>query len=264
MKVNQDITIVINTYNEANQIREVISNAKQLTANIVVVDMKSTDATVSLAEKAGVNVISIPHTMYVEPARNKTIESVRTDWVFILDADERLTNELIHEIKSSIKSERYSYYKVPRKNIFAQKYWLSHGGWWPDTVIRLINKKYFIEWPADIHSTPIIKGDCGVLTHPLLHYFHGVITKMVEKTIIYENIESELLYGADKNVQAATFFRKYFGELLRRLILKKGFLDGSVGVIESIYQAYSKTITYLFLYEKKHCKLSSSRMRGSI
>jgi hypothetical protein len=72
----------------------------------------------------------------------------------------------------------------------------------------------------------------------------------LEKTAVYEDIESRLLLDAKREVTTPIFFRKFFGELYRRLLKKAGFMDGSYGIIESFYQAYSKTITYLMLYEK--------------
>lgn len=98
----------------------------------------------------------------------------------------------------------------------------------------------------------------GLLNNPILHYFHGDIGQMVNKTMVFEDIESELLFEAERPVYTLTFFRKFFGELFRRLILNKGFMDGTIGIIESFYQAYSKTITYLFLYEKYHNKREKS------
>ena len=134
------------------------------------------------------------------------------------------------------------------KNIFARIKWLKHGGWWPDHQIRLINKKYFTSWPKRIHSTPRIKGDFGYLKNPFIHYFHVDLSGMVKKTIIFEDIESDLLYKAGKKSSTLTFCRKFLAELYRRLIKNLGFLDGAFGIIESLYQAFSKTITYLFLY----------------
>lgn len=150
---------------------------------------------------------------------------------------------------------RMTHYKIPRQNIFGRGQWLRHGGWWPDYQLRFINKKYFKNWPKEIHSSPDINGATGYLKQPLLHYFHGDLTKMVEKTIIFENIESELLFKANKNVTTTTFFRKFLAEFYRRCIKHLGFLDGTVGIIESIYQAFSKTITYLYLYEKKNRRI---------
>ena len=136
--------------------------------------------------------------------------------------------------------------------MFGGKKWLQNGGWWPDEQMRLIKLSAFQEWPTQIHSTPIINGEMGYLHESFLHYFHGTIETMVQKTLVFEDIESELLFTAHKPVCVRTFFRKFFGELFRRLLQKRGFLDGQIGIIESVYQAYSKTITYLLLYEKKN------------
>ena len=249
--MKKGITVVIYTRNEAKNIVHCIESARLLSANIIVIDSQSTDETVFLAHQKGIEVFSFPNSDYVEPVRKFGIEKAKTEWVFILDADERVTAALAGEIKKVIEDKLIGAYQVLRKNIFGRTKWLKHGGWWPDYQLRLINKNRFIDWPARIHSLPKIRGKRGLLVNPLIHYFHGDFAKMVEKTIIFENIEADLLFKAKRKVGLLTFFRKFFGELYRRLIKNKGFLDGQLGVMESVYQAFSKTITYLFLYEKK-------------
>lgn len=249
------ISIIIYTRNEEENIKGCIQSAMILSKEILVVDMNSLDRTVKIAKELGAEIYSFPCSDYVEPAREFGIRKAKTDWVFILDADERISKELAIEIKGYLKNPkkpRVSHYKIPRKNLFGGKTWLRHGGWWPDYQIRFLNKKYFKRWPREIHSTPVIKGKLGFIKTPLIHYFHGDFEEMVKKTIIFENIEAELLYKAKRETNTIIFFRKFFGELFRRLIKKRGFLDGDIGIIETVYQAFSKTITYLFLYEKKH------------
>lgn len=253
------VTVVINTRNEEKQIGECVSSAKLMTENVLVVDMHSTDKTREIADSKGAKVILFPHTKYVEPARTFAIQESLTDWVFILDADERITKELADEIKKlEQKPDTYTHYRVPRKNIFGHKKWLRHGGWWPDNQTRFIKKSSFIEWPARIHSTPKITGEVGILQEPIIHFFHGNIETMVEKTLNFENIESDLLYNAKRPVNVIIFFRKFYGEMWRRLIKNAGFMDGSYGILESLYQAFSKTITYLLLYEKTYVKNEKS------
>lgn len=249
------IGVLIEVFNEKENIADCIKNAKLLSDYVVVVDMNSTDETADIATKFGALVYRFPYFSYVEPARRFGIEKCQTEWVFILDADERITKELVKEIKENIESnfwkkEEITHYKIPRKNVFGKLKWLKYGGWWQDYQIRLIKKSAFIDWPKEIHSTPKIKGKCGFLKNPIIHYFHGDLKKMVEKTIIFEEVEAGLLFKAGKKANVLTFFRKFLGELWRRLFKNFGFLDGTFGIIESIYQAFSKTITYLFLYEK--------------
>lgn len=249
--MTNQITVIIHTFNEEKHIAEAVESAHLLAPIVIVVDMESSDKTVAIAKTRGSQVYSFPHHSYVEPAREFGVQKVQTDWIFLLDADERITQELAQEIQKSVKDNKFTFYKVPRKNIFAGKKWLRHGGWYPDLVIRLIKKDAFVRWPTMIHSTPVINGEVGYLSNPLIHNFHPNLENMVYKTIIYESIEADLLYKAEKKSGTAIFFRKYFGELYRRLLRKMGFLDGVFGVIESLYQAYSKTITYLILYEKQ-------------
>jgi glycosyltransferase involved in cell wall biosynthesis len=247
------VTVVISTANESLNIKECIQSAKLLTDHILVIDMQSSDNTVDIAKAEGARVLSVPPSGYVEPVRKLGITESTDEWVFMLDADERIAPELASEVRritnSTPTDNSPNYYYIPRKNIFGST-WLKHGGWYPDKQIRLIRKSAFQDWPERIHSTPQIIGTSGYLTSPIVHYFHGNLTQMVTKTIKYEMIESELLFEAKRPAQTMTFFRKFFGELFRRLIKHQGYRDGMMGWIESIYQAYSKTITYIFLYEK--------------
>lgn len=248
------INLIIYVYNNEKEIKEIIENGKKLTDQIIIIDLQSKDQTVKIAQKLGAKVYLYSHPEYVELAREWGIKKAESEWVFILDADEKISKELVKEIKLVLHPKdknANSHFYVPRKNIFIDR-WLKHGGWWPDYQIRLINTHYFVSWPKKIHSTPIIKGKKGYLKNPLLHYFHGNLEAMVKKTIKFENIEADLLLQADKEANVLIFFRKFFGEIWRRMFKNLGFLDGRWGIIESIYQSFSKTITYLFLYEKKY------------
>ena len=250
----KNISVIIHTYNEEKNIADCVNSAKILTDEVILIDMESVDKTVEIAKSLNVPVFSFPKSDYVEPAREFGVSKAKTDWVLILDADERITKELTDAIQSVIRNSQFSNFKIPRKNIFSGIKWLRHGGWWPDYQIRLINKKHFVNWPKRIHSTPKIKGNIGYLRNPIIHYFHGNLSNMVKKTVIFEDIESDLLFKAKRTSGTEIFFRKYLAELYRRLIKNLGFLDGTIGIIESIYQAFSKTITYLFLYEKQSKK----------
>lgn len=281
--MKKKISAIIFTYNNEKEIKEIIDQGKKLTNEIIVIDLGNSDQTNKVAKELGAKVYPYQHSEYVELAREWGIKKAKSNWVLVLDADERIEDQLINEIKliinqlstknnspvsSSVNNiikdkkghkkndskkfnDKVSCFYIPRKNIFINK-WLRYGGWWPDYQLRLINTQYFVSWPMEIHSTPVIKGKPGYLKNPIFHYFHGDLESMVEKTIKFENIESELLLKANRPVSIFTFFRKFLGELWRRMFLRLGFVDGVFGIIESIYQAFSKTITYLFLYEKKY------------
>ncbi|MFS8159387.1 MAG: glycosyltransferase family 2 protein [Candidatus Roizmanbacteria bacterium] len=250
MNKQSTISIVIHTWNEEKNIRECIENARLLSPDIIVVDMESSDGTLDIVKELKVPFFSTPYKRYVEPARNFGIHKSGGDWVFILDADERLTPKLVTELRQSTVESDCTYVKIPRIEVFNKKHKLLHGGWSSAPQIRFIKKNAFINWPSVIHSFPEIKGEFKIANSHMFHYSQGDFSMMVEKTSRYEDIEAGLLYEAKRPVVVATFFRKWIAELYRRMIKNLGFLDGTSGVIVSLYQAYSKTITYLFLYEK--------------
>lgn len=248
------ITVIIQTYNEEKSIVDAIKSARLLTDTILVVDMNSTDKTRELAKHEGARVETIQHTNYVEPGRFRAVGYVETPWVFILDADERLTPELAQEIQDTITSTTLTHFSISRKNIFAHRTWLRFGGWWPDKQLRLFKKEALLEWPKRIHSSPTFSGPKGELIEPFIHLFHPTLSQMVEKTISYEKIEAQLHVEAHHTVNSVTVIRKFLGELFRRLFFKQGFRDGIDGCIESMYQAYSKSITWLLTYELQRKK----------
>jgi glycosyltransferase involved in cell wall biosynthesis len=169
-QMQPSLSILLYSYNNEDQIIECIQSAQILTKSITLIDFESTDKTRQLAQEHDVEVITHPFIPYVEPARNFGMQKAESDWIFILDADERITSELAEEITQTIPSTQYTFFKVPRKEIFAKKKWLKHGGWWPNYQLRLIKKQAFVQWPQAIHSTPEIAGKGDVLKHPLLHY----------------------------------------------------------------------------------------------
>ena len=249
--LHDSITVIIYAYNDEQNIERAVKSAKLLSHNVLLIDIGSIDKTAKIAGRAGARVITLKQAPYVELVRMEGVKNAQTDWIFILDSDEVITQNLANEINEVLRSTlQATSFRVPRKNIFGKTKWLKHGGWWPDLQTRLIKRSALLDWPSVIHSTPKIEGARIDLKEPLIHYSHGDFNQMIQKTIKFEGVESELLHKAGKKASVLTFCRKFLGELYRRLIKQKGFLDGKEGFAESIYQAYSKTVTYLMLYEK--------------
>ena len=98
-----NLTVVILNKNEEENIIDVIKNAAQLNKNILIVDSGSIDKTVELAKEAGAQVVYRAWDNDFSAQRNFALDKVETEWVLYLDADERLTESLIAEIKKSYK-----------------------------------------------------------------------------------------------------------------------------------------------------------------
>lgn len=138
------ISVVINTLNEEKNIALAIKSVREFADEVVVVDMHSEDKTCEVAESLGAKVFTFERKSYVEPARNFAISKASGDWVFILDADERATPQLLAKLKKIVKENQYDFVNIPRKNLIFGK-WIRHSLWWPDYNIRFLERFGYLE-----------------------------------------------------------------------------------------------------------------------
>jgi len=220
---------------------------------IIVVDNGCTDKTVEIAKDKGAKIVKSLKGSFSD-RRNFGAKEAQGEWLFYLDVDERVTPLLRKEIEETLKNGAYAAYAISRKNIL-----LGHemrwGGWWPDYVLRLMKKDALIGWEGELHEQPKIKGTVGKLNNPLTHFSHRSLSEMVAKTNEWSEIEARLLFesGHPKMVWWR-FISVAFREFWFRGIKKMGFLDGTAGVIEIVYQMFSRMITYAKLWEMQNEK----------
>lgn len=198
-----------------------------------------------------------PYPRIVEYIREREVKDTKYDWVLVLDYDEVVTACLLTEIKNITKNNHAdsSAYAIPRRN-YSLGLRLRYGGFGDDYVIRLFYKPDFINWPKEIHSTPIYHGRLSKLTSVLKHDKDASLSQMIQKTDRYTTVEAMQFYeGNTKLVTPITLLRKTLMEFLRRYIIKLGFLDGEIGVIQAIYQSYSIFLRYAKLSELQNNNL---------
>lgn len=218
---------------------------------IVIFNMERVDeSALALFVKYKARVINLktPKVKIVEQIRTQEVLEAKHDWVLVMDFDELITPSLKEEILTVIKDKPASY-SIKRRN-FSLGYPLRYGGWGDDYVARLFHKSMFVDWPTNIHSTPKIRGEYQKLDNFMEHHKDASLSQMVEKTNRYSDIEAELFFkGGLPQVTGFTLIRKTKMEFIRRYILKLGCLDGTIGLIQSLYQAYSVFISYAKLFE---------------
>ena len=255
MKKNK-LSVVVIAKNEEDKIDECLRSVDWVD-EIVLIDNGSVDRTVAIAKQHKAKVF-FKLTGSYKDLRNEGLKQAKNEWLFYLDADERITPELRDEIKLKIVNCELkineSAYAIPRKNIILGKE-MRYGGWWPDYVKRLFLKVNLNSWKGDLHEEPEFTGEMGFLTKPMIHLKHNNLHDMAVKTNKWSNTEAKLLLDANHPPMASwRFFRVMLTELFYRLFVKKGILDGSEGVVYATYQSFSKFATYAKLWEKQTLK----------
>lgn len=237
---------------------------------IVVVDSHSTDATAEIAEALGARVVQFE---YNDPKVKKKTWALRylelrNDWVFLLDADERVTPELGAEIARAIANDGPDGYLVDREFIFMDR---SLRCFRPNWNLRLFRRgRGHIEdlglhdlpgtGDNEIHEHVVVDGPVGLLQSPLLHDDYRGITPWLDRHNRYATWEAHL-YGklraepllpvlrqlrtanplARKRALRLLWVRLPYRPPLRFLVwyfARRGFLDGRAGFIFCVLMAY--------------------------
>lgn len=151
------LSVIIHTKNEEDHIVDCLASVMSVADEVILIDMASTDRTLEIAKQSKgrkkIKIISVPDSGYVETVRQFGIDSAQSNWIFILDADERLTPSLREAIQAHLQKEQpESVVGLPRKSLLFGE-WIKHGLYWPDYQIRFFRKGAVI-WPTVIHTQP--------------------------------------------------------------------------------------------------------------
>ncbi|MBP9669872.1 glycosyltransferase family 2 protein [Candidatus Woesebacteria bacterium] len=220
---------------------------------IIIFNMeRKDDEALAYFKEIKAKVINVKTPKIVEAIRNQQIVEASGDWVLVMDYDEIIPELLKDEILAIVDNKASCpAYSIGRDN-YSLGYPLKHGGWERDYVVRLVQKSRFVSWPTNIHSTPIVKGSIIKTTHSMEHHKDESLAQMVAKTNRYSEIEADQFFrGGLPLVTPITLLRKSIMEFIRRYFFKKGFLDGRIGLFQSLYQGYSVFISYSKLFEKQ-------------
>lgn len=245
------ISVVVLTKNEEGMIGECLESVKWAD-EIVVVDSGSKDKTLEIVKKY-TDKIWLDGSDDFSAKRNLGMEKARGEWILYIDADERVTPELRQEVESRIMNYEsgINSYRLKRKNFYFG------NNEWPyiEKIERMFKRDQLNGWQGKVHESPILRGEVGELGGFLLHYTHRDLSSMVQKTIEWSRVEAQLRFQAGHPpVTWWRFPRVMLTAFWDSYIKQGGWKVGTVGVIESMYQAFSIFVTYARLWELQNNK----------
>jgi glycosyltransferase involved in cell wall biosynthesis len=246
------VSATIITFNEESNIKAACESVAWAD-EIVVVDSNSTDATRQLAEAAGARVIVNAWPGF-GAQKQFAVEQAKHEWIFSLDADERVSDELRQSIESLRKKpEVADGYEIARRTFYQQR-WIRGGGWYPDRQLRLFKKSQGHWKQRHIHESVIMNTGARIerLSGDLLHYtsqdaahHHRMIGERyapLGARQMFEEGRRTSVFGVASAGPAAFF---------RSLILKGGLRDGFAGFTIASFAAHHAFLKHLMLWEKQ-------------
>jgi glycosyltransferase involved in cell wall biosynthesis len=215
--------------------------------DVVVYDNGSMDKTIEIAKKySNVNLIQGEFNGFGW-TKNEAISYAKHDWIIIVDSDEVLDTELLEILKTKELNKNTVYllnFKAFYKNIQVK-----HCGWNNQKIKRIFNKTITKYNDNDVHEDIIIDGlNIEALNGNIEHYSYQTIEQFVNKANTYSTLFAKNNVGKKSSSPSKAFFNGLYS-FFRTYILKRGFLDGYVGLIIAFSHMVTNFYKYIKLYE---------------
>lgn len=227
------ITATIITFNEAENIRAACESVAWAD-EILVVDSESTDATREIATQCGARV-HINKWPGFSAQKQLALESASHDWIFSLDADERVSTELqssIGALRDADESTLFDGYRVARRAFYMGR-WIRGGGWYPDYQLRLFKRTRGHWGERLIHESVSMDKDArvGTIQGDLLHYSMRDTDhhrQMIEER--YAPLGAQQMMRDGKRTSFWSSAVAGPAAFVRSFLLKGGWRDGRAGL----------------------------------
>lgn len=262
------ISVLVLTKNEALNIRQCIESVRWAD-EIFIIDSGSVDRTLEIAKEYTDKIYSHPFENFAQQ-RNWAQENlpINNEWVFHLDADEKVSPGLLSEIEKIFSSETdVSGFMMPRKTLF-RKRWIKHGGHYPVYHLRLFRKSKGKSEHRLYDQNYIVRGKVMKIEGDIINAIEPDLESWKAKHRKWASMEArEVLFNKSRimninrkgnSIERRNWirYRIYYNLPLfirpaiyffYRYVLKLGFLDGRAGFIFHFWQG----LWYRFLVDGK-------------
>ena len=254
------VTATVITCNEAANIQAALESLSWAD-EIIVVDSESTDATVSIARRFTDRVIVRPWPGYIAQ-KNFAAEQATHDWIFSLDADERVSPPLASEIAAVLKGAAAAGYRVPRVTFHLGR-WIRSTDWYPDYQLRLYDRRR-ARWSGKyVHESVKADGPVIDLRGELLHYAYRDLAHHVQTMDRYTTLAAQQMFEAGRRAGWLDLALHPPAAFLRNYLLRGGFRDGVPGLIVSAMNARYVGLKFAKLWELCSPSTSTPRAPGA-
>ena len=252
------ITATVITLNEEHNIAAALESLG-FADEIIVVDSESSDRTVEIARRFTDRVYVKPWPGY-SAQKNFASDQASNDWVFSLDADERVSKELAREIEQlkSGADPKAAAFQMPRRTFYLGR-WIKHSGWRPDYKVRLYHRKR-ARWRGDyVHETLEADGKVERLSGDLLHYTVRNASEHHLRMDRYTTLAAQQSYAQGKRASMVSLLVSPVAVFFRSYILKLGLLDGVPGLGIARFAAHYEFLKNLKLWEMRRRTMNDRR-----
>ncbi|HWW62503.1 MAG TPA: glycosyltransferase family 2 protein [Thermoanaerobaculia bacterium] len=243
------LTVIIHTLNEIENIEDCVRSV-EWADEIYLVDSFSTDGTIELVRDRFPRV-RIEQRTYLGAAsqKNYAIDRAAHDWIYVIDADERVTPKLRDELLRTLEGPLALWaYSVGRRN-FMLGAEVKYSGLQRDRVTRLFHRGHARYPNRRVHADLVVDGATGRLEQKMLHFYIRTFDHMIAKMTRYANWGAAQMFIDGRTTGVFGILAHPTGKFVRDYILNLGFLDGTRGLISVGMHVYYTFWKYAKLWE---------------
>ncbi|MGH7256681.1 MAG: glycosyltransferase family 2 protein [Nitrospirales bacterium] len=243
------VAAIVITKNEERNIVACLDSLRW-TDEIVVVDAESQDRTAEIARRYTDKVYVRPWPGF-GPQKNFAMDQASSDWILIVDADERVTDGLRQEIQQKLGggvSPEVAGFEIPRRNYFYGK-WIRGGGIYPDYQLRLFRRSAGRYDDVLLHENLRVSGCVERVVHPLDHHSMPGIREHVRKMKRYTTLGAQEKLKARFRVTAVDLAMNHLWTIFKTFVLRGGYRDGVHGIIVALFAGMHTFVKYAKSYE---------------
>lgn len=241
------LSVIVIARNEGRHIGDCVRSAA-FADEVIVLDSGSTDDTVDQARAAGARVFVEPDWQGFGVQKNRALALATGDWVFSLDADERITPQLQQQLLQAIAAPQgHAAFAVHRHSSFCGQF-MNHSGWYPDRVVRLFRRDAARFSDDLVHERVLADGPVGRLSGELLHESMRDLESVLVKLDRYSSAGARDLRRRGVRGSLASAIAHGAWAFFRTYVLRRGFLDGALGFVLAVSIAEGTYYRYLKLW----------------
>ncbi len=243
------ISGTIITLNNEKLITDCILSLQKVCDEVIVLDSLSSDRTTEIAKGLGAKVY-LQAFLGDGPQKKLASSYTSNDWVFSLDADERLEDDLVLFIKSlDLKNSNYPAYSFKRRN-FCGKKWIKAASFYPDPVTRLYNKSITNYTMSTSHA--YVDSSAKAIDCHLIHYTYSSYTDWINKINFYSSQSAKTMHiNGVKRSSLRPITHSLFA-FMKKMFVKGGIfqgIDGFTVALTTMFNTYMKYIKLNELYD---------------
>lgn len=238
------LSVFIIAKNEEDRIFHTINSVIDWVDEVIVIDSGSTDNTVALAISLGATVVY--HEWQGYGLQKIYGESLcKNDWILNLDADEELSSNLIGEIIELFKKEKFNFSAYRLKIVLKPRFKNHVCGYYPsNSPIRLYNKNKAGFSDSSVHDSVLLReGEIvGKLKNIVIHRCFRDLKHSIDKINFYSSMQADDIKQKGRKICSLRMILEPFAAFFKAYFLRRYFLFGIDGFIESFIYAFARMI----------------------